>query len=174
MSLDANPVLRNLWQGSALKPGHYDFDLIVLAAAELQLKADQFPGSQVLHVPLRDVYLTDVVREQLPRAIEAAKIVARFVRAGKRVLVTCAAGWNRSGLVTALSLRLLGYSADEAILLVKHARGPNALGNEVFQRQIRALKIAPPEVARRRLHPGQVIAATVVALTGVVAWGLTR
>jgi protein-tyrosine phosphatase len=144
--LDADPVLPNLWQGSYPKPGTYPFDLIVLAAAEYQPAAEKFPGARVLHVPLRDVYLKDVTREQLPRAIKAAEVVAAYVRAGKRVLVTCAAGWNRSGLINALALRRLGYSADDAIVLIRKARGKHALGNEVFQRMVREFVPLPSSV----------------------------
>ena len=51
---------------------------------------------------------------------------------GKRVLVRCQAGLNRSGIVTALVLIREGYSAEEAIQLVKDNRGSAALTNEHF------------------------------------------
>ena len=51
---------------------------------------------------------------------------------GKRVAGKCQAGWNRSGLVVALVLIREGYSADEAIRLIRERRSPNALCNPYF------------------------------------------
>ena len=46
-------------------------------------------------------------------------------------------GWNRSGLVLALVLLLDGYSADEAIELIREKRSPYALSNSSFVRFIK-------------------------------------
>lgn len=51
---------------------------------------------------------------------------------GRRVLIRCAGGMNRSGLVTALVLLRAGYSADEAVALIKQRRSPQALTNPSF------------------------------------------
>lgn len=56
---------------------------------------------------------------------------------GKRTLVRCQAGWNRSGLVTALVLMRDGYSADEAINLLRERRSRWALCNETFEHWLR-------------------------------------
>ena len=78
---------------------------------------------------------------------QAAEIVARRVRSGERVLVTCAMGRNRSGLVSALALHFLtGISGAEAARLVK-ARRHNALTNRYF---MAALFKVP--AARRMRH----------------------
>lgn len=53
-------------------------------------------------------------------------------KSGKRVAGKCQAGWNRSGLVVALVLLREGYSADEAIRLIREKRSPNALCNPHF------------------------------------------
>ena len=50
---------------------------------------------------------------------------------GKRVLIHCAAGINRSGLLSAAALIRGGYDADEAIALVREAR-TGALNNVNF------------------------------------------
>ena len=50
----------------------------------------------------------------------------------KRVLVTCFAGLNRSGIVVAQALKCAGHSPEKAITLVRAARGPHALGNRAF------------------------------------------
>jgi hypothetical protein len=51
---------------------------------------------------------------------------------GKKVAARCQAGWNRSGLIIALVLLKEGYSADEAISLIRERRSPNALCNPHF------------------------------------------
>ncbi len=55
---------------------------------------------------------------------------------GKRVLIRCQAGWNRSGLITALVLLLHGYNAGDAIALIREKRSKNALCNRHFEQWI--------------------------------------
>ena len=54
-------------------------------------------------------------------------------KAGKRVLVRCQAGINRSSLVAALVLIREGYSARKAIDLLRERRGQAVLSNRNFQ-----------------------------------------
>lgn len=58
-------------------------------------------------------------------------LAAELIRSGKTVLVHCAAGINRSGLVTAMILVKLGDSPSEAIDRLR-AVVPDALNNETF------------------------------------------
>lgn len=132
----ANQVAPGLWQGDAPHPGanYADFDLIVLAAYEHQPKSAEM-NIDVFHAPLDD----DPYRPLSPRerfiATEAAQEVARRLRKGQRVLVTCAMGRNRSGLVSALAMRMAyGSSPREAIEAVRQARGSDALSNPQFVR----------------------------------------
>jgi len=67
--------------------------------------------------------------KNVPEIISIADWVHSEWKAGKRVLIRCAAGWNRSGLVTALVLMKEGYGAQEAIELIREKRSPNALCN---------------------------------------------
>ena len=53
-------------------------------------------------------------------------------KSGKRVAGKCQAGWNRSSLIVALVLLRDGYSAEEAISLIREKRSPNALCNRYF------------------------------------------
>ena len=55
-------------------------------------------------------------------------------KAGKRVLIRCQAGLNRSGLVMALVLIREGYSPVEAIDLIRAQRGSDAMCNHIFER----------------------------------------
>lgn len=73
------------------------------------------------------------------RVDELAGVTAEAVQAGRRVLVRCSGGLNRSGLVVASTLVRLGHGPDDAIALVRQARGPWALTNSAFVSHLRAL-----------------------------------
>lgn len=53
---------------------------------------------------------------------------------GKRVLIRCQAGLNRSGLITALILMRDGYTAEEAIQLLRKTRSGWVLFNGRFEK----------------------------------------
>jgi protein-tyrosine phosphatase len=72
-----------------------------------------------------------------PKVRELATFVASLVTSGRRVLVHCTEGLNRSGVVIARALMEMGMSSTEAIDLVRRRRGPSvdgfaALGNPAF------------------------------------------
>lgn len=71
--------------------------------------------------------------DKISRANLMAAHAADAVREGKKTLIRCQAGLNRSGLVTGLALRSLGYSAQEAIDMIRAKRSPWALCNEHFE-----------------------------------------
>jgi len=125
------PVLA---QGSFPIPGtelRGIFDVLVLCAYELQFPASTYPGVTVLHVPLDD---TDhPTPQEIRLAIQAGENVAARLRAGARVLTTCAMGRNRSGLVTGIALETLGVSAYDTTQLIQSKR-KNALTNSAFVR----------------------------------------
>jgi hypothetical protein len=60
-------------------------------------------------------------------------------KSGKRVLIRCQAGLNRSGLVMALVLMREGYSAEEAICLIRDKRSQYALFNSTFEKWLLSL-----------------------------------
>lgn len=62
-----------------------------------------------------------------------AKFVDEELNIGKRVLVRCLAGLNRSGLVNALVLVRQGYTAELAIAQIRKARSKWALCNLNFE-----------------------------------------
>ena len=53
-------------------------------------------------------------------------------KSGRRCLSRCQAGLNRSGILISLVLQKEGYSADDAITLIREKRSPNALFNTDF------------------------------------------
>jgi protein-tyrosine phosphatase len=136
----ASRIAPKLWQGGfPIDPAGLrgKFDAIVLCAVELQpdgiADADTFPEDvEVICAPLRDEDDIDVSPEEIEVATWAANRVIEALRAGKRVLSTCAMGRNRSGLVSALALvGRYGMSGREAAAHVRRRR-KNALTNPSF------------------------------------------
>jgi protein-tyrosine phosphatase len=64
--------------------------------------------------------------------LKAATIASESLRKGEVVLITCHAGLNRSGMITALALIDLGLSPKEAVSLVRRKRSRLALSNPQF------------------------------------------
>lgn len=70
------------------------------------------------------------------RAAAAALIegVVARVQAGGRVVFHCRGGLGRAGTLAACTLITIGYSASEAIAMVRKARGEDAIETEVQER----------------------------------------
>ena len=91
-------------------------------------------------VPLGKVFVSFPMEDEDdvdPMVRDVAAFVAALVGSGRKVLVHCTEGLNRSGVVIARALMEMGRSAPEAIELVRRGRGPSvdgfpALGNEAF------------------------------------------
>lgn len=138
--VDASEVSPGLYVGSKPPPGRHAFDVIVLAAEEYQPHATRFPGSQVIHVPFDDAPWRRMRSEEIAGAVRAGEAVARHLRAGRRVLVSCALGLNRSALVAAIAMHdVYGMGADEIIARIRRARGEWALSNPNFEKLLRTV-----------------------------------
>lgn len=144
-TIDATQIYQNLWQGSY--PGGLEdkvqeqFDVIVLCAAGLQPLDSRFPGVEVLKVPLHD--WDPPYDGTYERAEQMGLWVAKEFAAGKRILTTCAAGRNRSGLVNALALRqITGWSGAECVRVIQSLRHA-ALTNEAFEKYLAAMPGIP-------------------------------
>ncbi len=74
---------------------------------------------------------------QLAGVMRLAVAACRALDAGRKVLVRCYHGYNRSGLVVAHALVRRGHSAEEAIRLIRARRSPWALHNELFVEYLR-------------------------------------
>jgi len=71
---------------------------------------------------------------------ELAEWVIGQMREGKRVLVHCQAGLNRSSMIAARVLMLFKHwTADEAIAHIRQRRSPMCLCNETFEDFLRSL-----------------------------------
>jgi len=119
-----------LAQGSAPPLGaRVPFDTVVLAAVEYQ---PELPGYDVLRVPLDDGPPPDALTRAAIR--DGARAIAREVRSGRRVLVTCWQGRNRSGVLAGLALVELGVPGLQAATLIRLLR--NGLSNPHFLRMV--------------------------------------
>lgn len=134
--MDASNITTRLWVGAA-PPFDRDlpaFDVVVLCARELQPERMSFTR-KVVRVPLPDSALTT---EELNRAILGGKVVAKALRGGQRVLVTCRAGLNRSALVASFGLGMATtLSSDQIVELMRARRSPHALHNPHFVEYIK-------------------------------------
>jgi protein-tyrosine phosphatase len=142
----ASEILPGLYQGPQPFEGSVlrdeGFDALVLCALEIQPPDLTFPGVEVLRCPFTDEIATPSPK-YLKRIHEMSAKVAQLVREGKKVVVTCHAGVNRSGLVTALAvMELTDCSGKEAITTIRKAR-PFALTNPAFRSYLGSLPMLP-------------------------------
>ena len=72
-----------------------------------------------------------IERNEIPKLLELADWAYENWKRGEKVLVRCQAGANRSGLIVAIILMKDGYSADDAIKLIRSKRS-FALSNSAF------------------------------------------
>lgn len=138
--IDATEIDPNLYQGR--EPRHSvdakDFDALVLCWEEGQPQWPRFSAFAIYHCPLQDDQRTMRSGDEAKAAAAARWIIAKLDE-GKRVLVTCMQGMNRSGLVTALTLHhRLGISGREAIKRIR-SRRPGALYNPAFVAYLESL-----------------------------------
>jgi protein-tyrosine phosphatase len=134
-------VAQNLFMGRKPPPDHkigLVFDVVVLCAYEYQRRTGEYGRAHVIHVPLDDMDGKPPTPHETVTAIEAGRAVASWLRKGKRVLVTCRQGRNRSGWVAGIALITLGVPAREAIRAIRAARGQDALDNPYFVKALLA------------------------------------
>lgn len=144
---DYDQIHTNLYQGSYPKLSKElgdHFDVVVFTAIEKQPKPAALKAVpktvMVKKFPLDDDPYQPITIQQAAALTELAKELAAYVRSGKRVLITCAMGMNRSGLLTALTLMAAtGCTGRNAFTTVQSRRramddGTRALFNPIFAR----------------------------------------
>jgi len=147
---DADEIVPNLYVGSRPPPGSYpQYDAIVLAASEYQPPAHLFPGTEVIHAPYEDAPGRIMHVDEIVTATRTAARVASLLRSGRRVLVTCYMGLNRSALIAALAMHdVYGMNADEIIKRLRRARGMWSMSNPNFVKLLRDVIDAKRSIAR--------------------------
>lgn len=135
--IDANEVYPDIWVGSAPPKGsilsEVGFTHLFLCADEYQVPSSEFKDIEVLHCPFED---EDSIMgaKTMSMVFLAAKAAVALHNSGAVVLITCMAGINRSALVAALTLRLLGKPAISAIEAIRSNRNQKCLSNTCFMR----------------------------------------
>jgi hypothetical protein len=122
----ASEIVPGVWQSGSPQPGeHWD------AVIDLDCSAPPLEGvAFYAHWPIEDGPAPETAV-----LVALADLVNDLRRGGKRVLIHCAAGINRSGLLAAAALIRDGMEADEAVETVR-ARRPGVLNNPEFVRQL--------------------------------------
>jgi len=72
----------------------------------------------------------------------AATFAVNQVKAGRKVLIRCQAGLNRSGLTAALALVMMDYKPEEAISLLREKRSKYVLINKEFEQFLLTLGVS--------------------------------
>lgn len=136
-NLDADEVSERVWVGSAPARGglvaESGFTHVVLCAVQHQPPTSDYPGATVLHCPYEDDDSIMSV-QTMTMVVLAARAVAEAHRNGGNVLVTCQAGVNRSALVAALALQMLGVEPWASVERIRAQRMNGCLSNECFLR----------------------------------------
>ena len=137
---DFSEIQVNLWQGGS---GESEWDGSATRPRATIHSIEQFESVVTLDSSTPPVgWLTKELRfgfadgEIDPETFEEIERVADWAflewRNGKRVLVRCQAGLNRSGLVVGLVLLRSGKKFSEVIDLIRSQRGEYALSNRQF------------------------------------------
>ena len=125
----ADEIVPGLWQSGHPEPGEHWDAVFDLSGSEPPLDDVEF----YVHWLIEDGPAPDE-----STLIALADLVRSMRAAGKRVLVHCAAGINRSGLLAAASLIREGTDPDDAIETVRATRR-GALNNPEFVEALRAM-----------------------------------
>jgi hypothetical protein len=132
-------ILPGLWQG-----GTHDFDTLEFPKEYPIWKSEkQFDSVATLYAIAHPVGWgisewrygfpdSELSAQDIPEIHNIAEWAFEQWISGKKVLIRCQAGWNRSGLVMALVLIKHGLSPREAIRLIREKRSPHALCNQDF------------------------------------------
>lgn len=123
----------NLWQGGCKQgiklPDDFDFVVSLYPWEQYRLGPDTQRWEYRMY---------DALDQTFEQVDEIANQVVALCAKGK-TLVHCQAGLNRSGLLAARALMLMGYTADEAMEKLRESRSPLVLCNEAFEEHLRSL-----------------------------------
>lgn len=134
-------IFPDLWQGGMyfgpqMTPcaPEDQFDVVVSMAGRGGLGTRVTSEAVVQH----NFYIDDdrLGPAEMAIVMEALGVVKQAWDDKHKVLVRCAAGYNRSGLIVGLRLVQLFHTADEAITLIRAQRSPHALCNPHFIKYI--------------------------------------
>lgn len=131
-------VLPNLWQGGTDDQDvftQYDKPAITKASFDSVYTFYSFanPVDWFVKEVRLGFYDNDELTIQPSQLYELAEQAHKEWKQGKRVLIRCQAGLNRSGLLTALVLIKDGFAPSQAISLMRETRSEYVLMNPFFE-----------------------------------------
>jgi protein-tyrosine phosphatase len=145
--LDYHWIVPGIAQGAYPDPpksAFQVFDVIVFCAEELQPRIKAPAGKQIFKLPLDDDIYRPIPPEIGKLLHQAAQALATYHAGGHKLLITCAQGVNRSGLMTGLTMMYsLRMPARETIKLIRSKRKSQdpdlfALCNPMFEQYLYA------------------------------------
>lgn len=118
------------------EPSDYrGYDVVINCQWDVRDDLRRFRGTMFIHLPMRDE--DDFPLARIKTEIHAAAWAAVLTHgAGKRVLVHCAAGLNRSAVVMGEILALKGYERKTAVAIMRARRDSFVLCNRQFERWV--------------------------------------
>jgi protein-tyrosine phosphatase len=132
-------IVQNVAQGSypSLKGAAFQHaDVLVLCAEEHQVPSLKAPaGKHIVRLGFDDDSYRPISAKDAERFHMHAKQLGAAALAGRKLMITCHMGLNRSGLITALTL-MHGFrmSPSDAIKLIRARRSSDCLCNPMFER----------------------------------------
>lgn len=121
-----------------------NWDVVVYCAEELQPKFPVPKNKAAYYFPIDDDIYRPVPPEVSQLGWKLAGTLTDHLRSGHRVLVTCAMGANRSGLITGMTLmRMNGMAGGSAVEIIKRNRRSGeqeALSNPMFEHHLRFMR----------------------------------
>ena len=149
-------IVPGLWMsGSRAALAEGRFDRVVTLCAERNEHVAVPSGTMALSWRIPDAQL-----DEPEQARAWARRISAWMDEGETVLVRCAAGLNRSGLIIARTLIERGMDPQDAVVLVRHRRRADALNNPWFVEWLRHEQPSSETdtgVARRIPLPRQVV-----------------
>lgn len=136
-------IVTNVAQGSypALRGEAFKHaDVLVLCAEEHQAKGLKAPqGKHIVRLGFDDDIYRPIPPEVGRIFHEHARNLGKMALGGRKLMITCAMGLNRSGLITALTL-MHGYRMrpSEAIKMIRARRSKDCLCNPMFEQWLLA------------------------------------
>jgi len=137
-------TLPNLWQGGTLDPWASDEWYLGKKVVLSKITTKDFDSVYTLYASAEpaDWFVKEVRLGFYDSAMgdfnpeteleDIVKMAHKDWKSGKRVLIRCQAGLNRSGIVMALVLIRDGYSPEEAITVMREKRSEAVLCNKHF------------------------------------------
>ena len=144
MDLISEILPNQLWQSGSIEPRNMNeiasrkIDMVINMCGDTPLRALSldYPFTEIQY-PIGD---GSIVNVDMSHIHEIAFRAANHIKDGGRVLSHCQMGWNRSGLVTGLTMIELGFKGN-VVKHIQNQRSTHALGNQWFSDYVTSYSI---------------------------------